>query len=93
MSTQDLLIATRTIFDRSLKKQVFIETPFFNELEKRNKITTGGGKSIDRLVDMDEDEHQTSRCPLSACSAGQPPSMLSVSIGKCVIYIYIPEFS
>ena len=59
MSTQDLLIATRTIFDRSLKKQVFIETPFFNELEKRNKITTGGGKSIDRLVDMDEMDDQT----------------------------------
>jgi hypothetical protein len=54
MSTQDLSIATRTIFDRSLKNQVLIGTPFYDELVRRDKVITTGGTRIDRLVDRDE---------------------------------------
>ena len=54
MSTQDLSLATRTIFDRSLKNQVLIGTPFYDELVRRDKVITTGGTRIDRLVDKDE---------------------------------------
>jgi len=54
MSSQDLSLATRTIFDRSLKNQVLIGTPFYDELVRRDKVITTGGTQIDRLVDKDE---------------------------------------
>ncbi len=50
----DLTEATRELFVRSLRNQVFIKMPFYDELERRNKITFKGGKFIERLVDFDE---------------------------------------
>jgi len=50
----DLTEATRELFVRSLKKEVFLRMPFYEELEKRNLITFKGGKYIERLADMDE---------------------------------------
>lgn len=50
----DLTEATRELFVRSLKKEVFLRMPFYEELEKRNLITFKGGKYIERLTDMDE---------------------------------------
>jgi hypothetical protein len=54
MSTADLSIATRAIVNRSLKNQVFIDTPFYDEIVRRNKLVIAGGKTFDRLVDKDE---------------------------------------
>lgn len=54
MSTADLSLATRNLVIRALKNQVFIGTPFFDELASRNKIITHGGKAIDKIVDKDE---------------------------------------
>ena len=50
----DLTEATRELFIRSLKKEVFLRMPFYEELEKRNLITFKGGKYIEQLADMDE---------------------------------------
>ncbi len=50
----DLTEATRELFNRSLKKEVFLRMPFYEELEKRSLITFRGGKYIERLTDMDE---------------------------------------
>ncbi len=50
----DLTEATRELFVRSLKKEVFLRMPFYEELEKRSLITFRGGKFIERLTDMDE---------------------------------------
>ncbi len=50
----DLTSATRELFVRSLKNEVFLKMPFYDELERRNQITFTGGKYIERLVDMDE---------------------------------------
>lgn len=49
----DLTLATRELFVRTLKAQVLMQLPFYEELERRNKITFKGGKYIERLVDMD----------------------------------------
>jgi methionine synthase II (cobalamin-independent) len=49
----DLTEATRELFVRSLKKEVFIRMPFYEELERRRQITFRGGKYIERLTDMD----------------------------------------
>jgi hypothetical protein len=54
MSTADLTKATRELFIRSLKNQVFRKTPVVEEIMRRNKITYSGGKFIERLVDTDE---------------------------------------
>lgn len=50
----DLTEATRELFVRSLKKEVFLRIPFYEELEKRSLITFRGGRFIERLTDMDE---------------------------------------
>jgi len=50
----DLTEATRELFVRTLKNQVFYKMPFYEELERRNKITFRGGKYIERLVVKDE---------------------------------------
>ena len=50
----DLTNATRELFVRSLKKEVFMKMPFYDELERRNQIKFSGGKYIERLVDFDE---------------------------------------
>ena len=50
----DLSIATRELFIRSVKNQVFMQTPILEELERRSKVTYSGGKYIERLVDTDE---------------------------------------
>jgi len=50
----DLTEATRELFVRSLKKEVFLRMPFYEELVKRSQITFRGGKYIERLTDMDE---------------------------------------
>jgi hypothetical protein len=57
MSTADLSLTTRALVIRALKKQVFIGTPFFDELERRDKIITTGGKTIDNLADKDESDN------------------------------------
>lgn len=50
----DLTDATRELFVRSLKKEVFLRMPFYETLERRGQITFKGGKYIERLTDMDE---------------------------------------
>ena len=50
----DLSLATRELFVRSVKHQVFMATPVLEELERRSKVTYSGGKYIERLVDTDE---------------------------------------
>jgi len=50
----DLAEATRELFDRSLKAEVFMRTPFLEELQRRRQITYKGGTSIKRLVDTGE---------------------------------------
>jgi len=50
----DLTEATRELFVRTLKNQVFYKMPFYEELARRNKITFRGGKYIERLVVKDE---------------------------------------
>jgi len=50
----DLTEATRELFVRTLKNQVFYRMPFYEELARRNKITFRGGKYIERLVVKDE---------------------------------------
>ncbi len=50
----DLTIATRELFVRTMKNEVFMRMPFYEELERRNLITFRGGKYIERLVDKDE---------------------------------------
>jgi hypothetical protein len=50
----DLTDATRELFERSLKSEVYIRLPFYEELVRRNQINFSGGKYIERLVDMDE---------------------------------------
>ena len=50
----DLTEATRELFVRSLKKEVFLRMPFYEELERRGLITFKGGRFIERLTDFDE---------------------------------------
>jgi len=50
----DLDIATRELFIRTVKDQVFMRTPFIEELMKRSQVTYRGGKTLERLVDRDE---------------------------------------
>lgn len=54
MATNDLTLATRELFERSLKAQIFMRTPVLEQLVNRNLITFKGGKYIERLVDKDE---------------------------------------
>jgi hypothetical protein len=50
----DLSIATRELFVRTVKHQVYMQTPVLEELQRRSQITYSGGKYIERLVDTDE---------------------------------------
>ena len=50
----DLTEATRELFVRTLKNQVFYKMPFYDDMERRGKITFRGGKYIERLVVKDE---------------------------------------
>lgn len=54
MSTADLTKATRELFVKSLVDQVYMKTPFIEELQRRRQITHSAGKYIERLVDTDE---------------------------------------
>lgn len=54
MATNDLSIATRELFIKSLVNQVFLKTPFIEELQRRRQITHSAGKYVERLVDTDE---------------------------------------
>ena len=50
----DLSEATRELFIRSVKDQVFMTIPILEELMRRSKVTYSGGTNIERLVDTDE---------------------------------------
>jgi hypothetical protein len=50
----DLSIATRELFERTVKHQVFMQTPVLEELQRRSQVTYSGGKYIERLVDTNE---------------------------------------
>ncbi len=50
----DLTQATRELFIRTVKNQVFMQTPVLEEITRRNKITYSGGTDIRRLVDTAE---------------------------------------
>jgi hypothetical protein len=50
----DLSIATRELFVRSVKDQVYMRTPILEELQRRSQVTYSGGKYIERLVDVNE---------------------------------------
>ncbi len=52
--TNDLNLATRELFIRTKKSQIFMQTPVLEALERRSKITIRGGKYIERLVDTAE---------------------------------------
>jgi hypothetical protein len=46
----DLTNATRELFIRSVKHQVFYQIPVLEELARRHQVTFSGGKKIERLV-------------------------------------------
>lgn len=46
----NLTEATRELFERSVKDEVFMKTPFLDDLLSRKKITFSGGTSIKKLV-------------------------------------------
>lgn len=50
----DLALATRELFIRTVKEQVFMRTPFLEELLRRNQITHSAGKFVERLTDRAE---------------------------------------
>jgi hypothetical protein len=50
----DVGLATRELFVRSVKDQVYMRTPIIEELQRRSQITYSGGKYIERLVDVNE---------------------------------------
>lgn len=50
----DLSIATRELFVRTVKDQVYMRTPILEELQRRAQVTYSGGKYIERLVDIGE---------------------------------------
>ncbi len=50
----DLSNATRELFQRSMTDEVYMRTPFIEELQRRRQITVGGGKYVERLVDTAE---------------------------------------
>jgi hypothetical protein len=50
----DLSVATRELFERTVKHQVFMQTPILEELQRRTQVTYSGGKYIERLVDTAE---------------------------------------
>jgi hypothetical protein len=54
MARDDLNLATRELFIKSLQDQVFMKTPFVEELQRRRQITHSAGKYVERLVDTDE---------------------------------------
>lgn len=54
MAGNDLELATREMFVRSVKQQTFAHKPFFEEMMRRNQIKIRGGKYIERLVDVAE---------------------------------------
>jgi hypothetical protein len=54
MARDDLNLATRELFLRSLHNQVFMKTPFVEELQRRRQITHSAGKYVEELVDTDE---------------------------------------
>ena len=54
MSTADLSLATRELFDRSMVNEVYYKLPFVEELQRRRQITYSGGTNIEKLVDTDE---------------------------------------
>lgn len=50
----DLTLATRSLFDRTMVDQVFLRMPFLEELQRRSQITFKGGKFVEKLIDTDE---------------------------------------
>lgn len=47
----DLNLATRELFIRTRINQVFMKTPFIDELQSRKKVVYKGGKYIERLME------------------------------------------
>jgi len=72
----DLSEATRELFVRSLKNQVFIKMPFYEELERRGKITFTGGKYIERLVDYAETDSTAQTYSTNTALTNQPTDTL-----------------
>ena len=56
--TNDLTIATRELFQRSLTNEIFMRTPVVEELQRRAQITFSGGKYVERLIDTAEIDDQ-----------------------------------
>ncbi len=54
MASNDLTLATRELFQRSLVNEVYTRTPFVEELQRRSQITFSGGTSVQKLIDTDE---------------------------------------
>lgn len=54
MSTTDMNTATRELFIRTVKNQVFMRTPILEEMQRRNTVTYRGGKYIEQLVETEE---------------------------------------
>jgi len=54
MASNDLSLATRELFLRTVKAQTFMRMPVLEELLKRDKITYRGGKYIEALIDIAE---------------------------------------
>jgi len=50
MPSNDLSLATRELYLRSLVHEVYERSPILDDLQKRNQIITRGGKTIDRSV-------------------------------------------
>ena len=55
MSTRDVTLATRELFDRTLVDQVRMRVPFLEALERNGQVksTFKGGKYIEKLIDTD----------------------------------------
>lgn len=54
MATPNLSTATRDLVNRSIQYEVFRRMAFLDELDKRSRIVTSGGKTISKLVDYAE---------------------------------------
>jgi len=60
MSTRDVTLATRELFDRTLVDQVRMRVPLIEALERNGQVkkTFKGGKYIEKLIDTDTLESQ-----------------------------------
>ena len=56
MATADLTLATRELFDRTKVDEVYMKTPFVEELKRRNQVSESGGKTYEFLATTDSIE-------------------------------------